>query len=132
MNVLSVENAVHTALALHSSVRLAILFGSLAAGKGQSDSDVDLAIDMGEPLGFERKMFLIGELAKVTGRPIDLVDLQVVGEPLLGQIVKYGKRVVGDDFAYAELIKRHLFAEADFMPYVRRILEERRTAWIAK
>ena len=119
MNVLSVENAVHTALALHSSVRLAILFGSLAAGKGQSDSDVDLAIDMGEPLGFERKMFLIGELAKVTGRPIDLVDLQVVGEPLLGQIVKYGKRVVGDDFAYAELIKRHLFAEADFMPYVR-------------
>lgn len=132
MNVLSVENAVHTALALHSSVRLAILFGSLAAGKGQSDSDVDLAIDMGEPLGFERKMFLIGELAKVTGRPIDLVDLQVVGEPLLGQIVKYGKRVVGDDFAYAELIKRHLFAEADFMPYVRRILEERRNAWIAK
>ena len=132
MNVLSVENAVHTALALHSSVRLAILFGSLAAGKGQSDSDVDLAIDMGEPLGFERKMSLIGELAKVTGRPIDLVDLQVVGEPLLGQIVKYGKRVVGDDFAYAELIKRHLFAEADFMPYVRRILEERRNAWIAK
>ena len=132
MNVLSVENAVHTALALHSSVRLAILFGSLAAGKGQSDSDVDLAIDMGEPLGFERKMFLIGELAKVTGRPIDLVDLQVVGEPLLGQIVKYGKRVVGDDFAYAERIKRHLFAEADFMPYVRRILEERRNAWIAK
>ena len=132
MNVLSVENAVHTALALHSSVRLAILFGSLAAGKGQSDSDVDLAIDMGEPLGFERKMFLIGELAKVTGRPIDLVDLQVVGEPLLGQIVKYGKRVVGDDFVYAELIKRHLFAEADFMPYVRRILEERRNAWIAK
>ena len=132
MNVSSVEDAVHTALALHSSVRLAILFGSLAAGKGQSDSDVDLAIDMGEPLGFERKMFLIGELAKVTGRPIDLVDLQVVGEPLLGQIVKYGKRVVGDDFAYAELIKRHLFAEADFMPYVRRILEERRNAWIAK
>ena len=119
MNVSSVEDAVHTALAPHSGVRLAILFELLAAGKGQSDSDVDLAIDMGVPLDFESGMRLIGELAKVTGSPIDLVDLQVVGEPLLGQIVKYGKRVVGDDFVYAELIKRHLFAEADFMPYVR-------------
>ena len=100
MNVSSVEETIHSALASYSGVRLAILFGSLATGKGHGDSDVDLAIDIGVPLDFEKKMALIGELAKSTGRPIDLVDLRVVGEPLLGQIVKYGKRVIGEDSAY--------------------------------
>ena len=100
MNVSSVEEIIHSALASYSGVRLAILFGTLATGKGHGDSDVDLAIDIGVPLDFEKKMALIGELAKSTGRPIDLVDLRVVGEPLLGQIVKYGKRVIGEDSAY--------------------------------
>jgi hypothetical protein len=77
-------------------------------------------------------MALIGELAERVGRPIDLIDLRTVGEPLLGQIVVNGIRLVGDDTAYANLIKRHWFEEADFMPYVRRLLAERRNAWIAK
>jgi predicted nucleotidyltransferase len=132
MNAARIENAIRTALAPHAGTRLAILFGSLAAGQGRQDSDVDLAIDMGKPLGFEEKMVLIGELAECTGRPIDLIDLQVVGEPLLGQILRHGKRLAGEDSAYAELIKRHVFAEADFMPYLRRILGARRNAWIAK
>ncbi len=64
-------------------------------------------------------------LAECTGRPVDLIDLQTTGEPLLGQILKHGKRLLGEDALYAELIKRHVFAEADFMPYYRRILMER-------
>jgi predicted nucleotidyltransferase len=132
MNVSPIENTIRTTLAPYAGIRLAILFGSLATGLGRNDSDVDLAIDMGKPLNFEEKMALIGELAKSTGRPIDLIDLQVVGEPLLGQILKHGKRLVGVDSVYAELIKRHVFDETDFMPYIRRILSERRNAWIAK
>ncbi|GHU04994.1 hypothetical protein FACS1894158_06530 [Betaproteobacteria bacterium] len=119
-------------LLVHPEIRLAILFGSAASGKERFESDVDLAIDIGSPLSAEEKMVLISELAERTGRTIDLIDLHTVGEPLLGQIVVNGVRMVGDDTAYADLIKRHWFEEADFMPYVRRLLAERRHTWIEK
>ena len=61
---------------------------------------------------------------------VDLIDLSVVGEPLLGQIVRHGRRVLGSDTIYGELISKHLFEQADFMPYQARILAERRMAWI--
>lgn len=124
--------SIRTVLVRHPEIRLAILFGSMATGRASRDSDVDLALAMERPLKADEKMALMAELAEATGRPIDLIDLHVVGEPLLGQIVKRGRRVLGTDERYAELIKRHLFEEADFMPYYRRILSERRAAWIGK
>lgn len=128
----STETIIQAALGSHPEIRQAILFGSLAAGWARPDSDVDLAVDAGKPLSSEARMVLISELAGSTGRPVDLIDLQIVGEPLLGQILARGRRLRGNDSDYAELIKRHLFDEADFMPYYRRILAERRNAWIAK
>ncbi|MDR2164198.1 MAG: nucleotidyltransferase domain-containing protein [Zoogloeaceae bacterium] len=113
-------------------IRLAILFGSAAAGKARFTSDVDLAVDLGAPMSAATKAELIGELAERTGRAIDLVDLRTVGVPLLGQIVGKGVRVAGGDAAYAQLIKRHWFEEADFMPCYRRLLAARRKAWIAQ
>jgi len=71
-------------------------------------------------------------LAERTGRPIDLIDLSVVSEPLLGQIVRHGRRVLGSDTLYGDLICRHVFEQADFMPYRTRLLAERRMAWIGK
>lgn len=56
----------------------------------------------------------MAEIAECTGHPVDLVDPRITGEPLLGQILKYGKRILGKDSAYAELIKRHVFDEAAF------------------
>ena len=129
---LSPLESIRAVLARHPEIRLAILFGSIASGRASRDSDVDLALAADHPLKADEKMALMAELAEATGRPIDLIDLHAVGEPLLGQIVKRGQRVLGTDERYAELIKRHLFEEADFMPYYRRILEERRAAWIGK
>jgi len=126
----TIETLIQAILAPHPEIRLAILFGSLAAGQGRYESDIDLAIDAGQPLEIEAKMSLMAELAECTGRPVDLIDLRTIGEPLLGQILKHGKRLLGEDRLYAELIKRHVFDEADFMPYYRRILSERRNAWI--
>jgi len=128
----STETMIQATLAQHPEIRLAILFGSLGSGDGHYDSDIDLAIDAGQPLEVKVKMSLMAEIAESTGRPVDLIDLQIVGEPLLGQILKHGKRLKGQDGIYAELIKRHLFDEADFMPYYRGILRERRNAWIGK
>ena len=116
----------------HGEIRLAILFGSVAANAASRGSDLDLAVLMDETLSLEIRIALIADLSLVAGRPIDLVDLRIVGEPLLGQILRHGLRLAGDSASYAELLKRHLFNEADFLPYHRRILAERRRAWIGK
>ena len=114
----------------HGDLRLVILFGSLASQRATPGSDLDLAVLMQAPLSADDKMALIAELAQAVGRPVDLIDLDATGEPLLGQILKHGVRLHGSDRDHGELIKRHLFEVADFLPYRRRILTERRRAWI--
>jgi predicted nucleotidyltransferase len=129
---MDLDSHIQQVLGRHGDIRLAILFGSLAKAQATPQSDLDLAVLMGTPLSGEIRMNLIDELSQAIGRPVDLVDLRVVGEPLLGQILKHGVRLLGSDSDYAALIRRHLFEEADFMPYRRRILAERRRAWIGK
>jgi len=126
------EQAILSALASYKDIRLAILFGSLATGTARADSDLDLAIDLGHKLDSGEKMQLIGDLALACGRPVDLIDIQTAGEPLLGQILQHGKRLLGSNSRYAELICRHLFEQADFLPLRNRILAERRKAWTGK
>jgi predicted nucleotidyltransferase len=129
---MDLDSRIQQVLTLHGGIRLAIVFGSLAKSRATPQSDLDLAVLMETLLSAETKMNLIGELSQAIGRPVDLIDLRVAGEPLLGQILKHGVRLFGSDTDYAELLKRHLFDEADFMPYRRRILAERRRAWIGK
>jgi len=114
------------------SIGLAVLFGSVATGRARADSDLDLAVRAKHPLTVSEKMAITQVLAEKTGRPIDLIDLATVSEPLLGQIVRHGKRVQGSTDQFAALINQHLIEQADFMPYYSRILTERRTAWIGK
>lgn len=116
-------------LASHPDVRLAYVFGSVAQERARPDSDVDIAVQMPKPLDSALRMQLIEELALATGRPVDLVDLQTVGEPLLGQILKHGKRVTGDKTAHVAMMSRHVYAMEDFMPYVTRMLKERKRLW---
>jgi len=111
---------------------LALVFGSVAKGLQRIDSDLDIAVVAKQALTVDEKIVIISALAEKTGRPVDLVDLKVVGEPLLGQIVQHGRRLLGSDGEYGRLISRHLFEQADFMPYRNRILAERRAAWIGK
>ena len=126
------KEALLAALSTQPDIGLAILFGSLAVGKGRAESDLDLAVDAGRRLTASEKMALISELAGRTGRAVDLVDIPAIGEPLLGQILRHGKRILGSDTHYANLIRRHLFDQADYLPYRNRILAERRQSWIGK
>jgi predicted nucleotidyltransferase len=114
------------------ALQLALVFGSVAVGKQRPESDLDIAVMAEKPLTVEEKINIISVLAEKTGRPVDLIDLKIVAEPLLGQIVRYGRRLLGSDNAYGRLISRHLFETADFMPYRNRILAERRVKWIGK
>jgi len=129
---LSVKEAVLSAFRNCSGINLAIVFGSVAAGAEREDSDIDIAVDAGRPLTSAEKMALISEIAAHTGRPVDLVDLQTAGEPLLGQILRHGARILGGNTSYANLIRKHLFDNADFMPYRDRILQVRRRRWTEK
>lgn len=125
MSALQVQHV----LATHPETELAYVFGSVALERARPESDVDVAVQAGKPLGTTLRMQLIEELALATGRPVDLIDLRTIGEPLLGQILKYGKRIVGSPAAHAGLISRHVYAMEDFVPYVTRMLEERRRAY---
>jgi predicted nucleotidyltransferase len=113
-------------------IKLAILFGSVASGEANAQSDLDLAVIAEKPLQAAEKIQLIEALAMATGRPVDLVDVYAAPEPLLGQVIKHGRRILGSDEAYAKLIYKHLIEQADFVPLQNRILSERRMAWIGK
>lgn len=115
----------------HSFVKLAILFGSQAAGKARADSDIDVAVLADAPLSVAQKLLLTGEIADAFGKPVDLVDLHTAGEPLLGQVFK-GQRLVGSTVVYAQVLSRHLIDSADFLPLQQRILKERREAWLSQ
>ena len=119
-------------LARFPTLVLALVFGSVAQGRQRADSDLDIAVAASQTLTATEKMDIIAALAERTGRPVDLIDLKVVAEPLLGQIVRHGRRLLGSDGAYGQLISRHLFEQADFMPYRTRVLAERRAVWIGK
>lgn len=126
----TVDEAICGVLAANGRIVLALLFGSIAGLRVRSDSDVDVAVAADRALSTDEKLVLIGQLAERLGRPIDLIDLWTVGEPLLGEIICHGRRLLGTDTAYAGLIRKHLFDQADFLPYRTRILDERRRAWI--
>lgn len=120
---------VKQALAAHPEVELAIVFGSVATGKATAHSDVDLAVLAAAPLDVDQKMALVADVAFATGRAVDLIDLRTAGEPLMGQILEHGQRLLGSPEAHAQLVSRHLVDAEDFLPYARRMLAERRRAW---
>ncbi len=113
-------------------LRQAIVFGSLARGEARADSDVDVAVRLNRPLNVEDRRRLMGEIALATGRPVDLVDLWNVGEPLLGRILHHGIQLIGSEADMAGLLYRHVVEQEDFMPARQRILEARRKMWIGR
>jgi len=113
----AIEEAIRGILAANGRITLAVLFGSMAGRRARPDSDVDIAVAAGRALSADEKLVLIGQVPERLGRPVDLIDLHTAGEPLLGEIIRHGRRLLGTDTAYAGLIRKHLFDRADFLPY---------------
>ncbi len=61
-------------LAKFPQLEFAMLFGSLASGSANEQSDIDLAVMANAPLDAKAKISLIEALAKETGRAVDLID----------------------------------------------------------
>lgn len=125
-------DSVKAALMTFPYIDLAILFGSMAKGTQRPDSDVDVGVLSKTPLNVEQRMELVDALALALGRPVDLIDLKLAGQPILNQILKHGVRICGSDTQMADLVYRNLVDRADFLPLRNRILKGQQDAWMSK
>lgn len=123
--------AIAAYLAAQDDLRLGIVFGSVARQRATARSDLDLAVLADRPLAAERRMALIGELARLTGHAVDLVDLATAGIPVARSALLTGRVLLQRDAAtYPAQVSRILIDSADFLPYRNRLLRERREAWM--
>jgi predicted nucleotidyltransferase len=124
---------VERVLRREEEVEAAWLFGSVAREEATTGSDLDVAVLGSAPLSSDKKATLIEELAQTTGRPVDLIDLQEAHGPIVGRILKHGTKLFCDDTTlYATFLTRWWGEQADWAPYRRRILKERRERWIER
>jgi predicted nucleotidyltransferase len=118
-------------LGMFPDIRFAVVFGSMARGTETPDSDLDVAVQADRPLTPEQRISITEALALVFNRPIDLIDVRTVGQPLLYQIIAGGIQVLGARHFWGDLIYRSIMENEDFVPYQKRILEGRRREWIS-
>ena len=111
-----------------SEIDLALVFGSYATARQHSKSDIDVAIRLtsGMAITAQQKLQYINDLGRYLKLDVDLIDLFSVGQPLLSQIIKYGRQLKGNSDQYAELALKNINTAQDFMPYIERMMSERR------
>jgi uncharacterized protein len=127
------EKRLATWLTEHTEIDMAILFGSYAKETETFRSDIDLAIQLssGKAIQAEEKLNYLTQLGKLLETDIDLIDLKKAGQPLFSQIIKYGRRLKGSQTQYIELAIKNINTTQDFMPYIERMMSERRKQWLA-
>jgi predicted nucleotidyltransferase len=80
-----------------TDIRLAYVFGSVAAGRAHHTSDVDVALVFTAPPDPGTLDLLTEELEAAAGRPIDLVNLASAPPLLAHEIVRSGRCIVCRD-----------------------------------
>jgi predicted nucleotidyltransferase len=82
-----------TALAEGPALRLAVLFGSNAAGRARPDSDVDIAV-LDPRLDADAERALVVKLSREAGADVDLIRLEQASTVLRWQIATKGMPLV--------------------------------------
>ncbi|NLX25846.1 MAG: nucleotidyltransferase domain-containing protein [Lentisphaerae bacterium] len=125
------EALIKTILCQEPGLKLAILYGSAAAGKMRADSDIDIALLFDRPLSDNKKIELLTRLEQELGRDIDLVDLFFLNGTILKQILSKGQVLIQvKPGVLAGLVQRMIYNQADMMPYVTRTLIERQQRFV--
>jgi predicted nucleotidyltransferase len=106
------------------TLRAVYLFGSQATGDIRAESDVDLAVLADASLEELYRYDLMGELAEILGREVDLLDLQNASTVLRIQVIGKGRRLFSTGRAALEE-----FEDRVFVGYAR--LNEERAAILA-
>lgn len=76
----------------------ATVFGSVARGQARADSDIDVAVSFGKPMSSDLRMAVTGIVAAVSGRGVDLIDLEAAGGLILARALG-GREIHCDDVA---------------------------------
>ena len=113
---------------MRPSLRLAMMFGSMAEGHARFDSDIDLGLLDTEPLDSEMLDEIGQNIVVKLGWPADIVDLHSVPQPITRSALK-GKRLFGSNECFASLYTRHLIEKEGFGRLRERVMAERVAAW---
>ena len=115
-------------------VRFAVLFGSAATRGPEHARDIDVAVSFTQTPTWAELARLAADLEALTGRDVDLVDVDQATTLLRWEVVKAARPiVVHQRQAWIELLARVPIEHADLRPYferesrgLRRALEETR------
>ena len=88
-----------------------ILFGSFARGTQTAESDIDIAVKIKKKIDKKEIFKLSNELADLTGREIDLIDLDNIGDTFRYEILVNGKTLFCEDEFKFELYKLDMYRE---------------------
>ncbi len=113
------------------TVQVAYLFGSGAQGRLRFESDLDIGVGSTHgPLSSDEIHRIGQEIAVVAGRPADFVDLTCASAPVLRAALVKGRQLLCADRGLLFALHRRLVYETeDFLPYQRRLLDQRRLRW---
>lgn len=75
MEVSEIQQKITPILRSHG-IKRASIFGSRARGNAREDSDVDLVVQLGKPMGLVAYGRFVGELEKALEREVDVVTEQ--------------------------------------------------------
>ncbi len=107
-------------LAAELAIELAVLFGSLAAGRPRPSSDVDLAIRWAPGATAERRAAVLARIEREMRRSVDAIELDQAPPLLRMEIARHGvvvlERVAG---AWSGVRARAMLDWWDFAPYAR-------------
>jgi predicted nucleotidyltransferase len=88
----------------NDKVSAAWVFGSVATGKDRPDSDIDIAIlfikGLDKQERFDMRLTIAAELSDLTGREVDVIDMQASPLFLQHQVRRFGYLLFEKDHAY--------------------------------
>jgi predicted nucleotidyltransferase len=109
-----------TVFAQFLQIQAVYLFGSLASGRGQPDSDLDLAVISGHDRPSSEKLDILARLAQEGFCNVDLVflpkdDIVLQYEAVRMNRIVYRRPEFDSAAFYSLVIRRYL----DFLPYLK-------------
>ncbi len=101
------------------------VYGSVAAGRARSDSDLDVAVLARKRLSAAKLADLRADAEALLGRAVDLVDLDQASPILAFQVLKHGCLVVDRDPSRRYRFTATLPGRREDVLIMRRPIEER-------
>ena len=94
MKIEEIKDTIVPILVRHH-IKRAGIFGSMAKGNATFDSDIDILVELGEPMSLLEFIRIKYELEDLLGKKVDLVEYQAVKPRLKNQILSEEIRIYG-------------------------------------